>query len=81
MIENNAVTQSSGNSCADLGFINWPAELLKARLVGEGDAAVKRRELANAADLIGVKAARRPRSGRAGGAHKPADGASAKAAA
>ncbi len=57
MIENNTVTPSSGNVFADLGFANPQEELLKAKLVREIRAAVKRRKLtrAKAATLIGVK--------------------------
>jgi predicted XRE-type DNA-binding protein len=57
MIENNAVTRSTGNVFADLGFANPQEELLKAKLVREIRAIVKRRKLtqAKAADLMGVK--------------------------
>jgi predicted XRE-type DNA-binding protein len=57
MIANNAVTPSSGNVFADLGFANPQEELLKAKLVREIRAIVKRRKLtqAKAADLMGVK--------------------------
>jgi predicted XRE-type DNA-binding protein len=57
MIENTAVTPSSGNLFADLGLKHPQAELLTARLVGEGHAAVKRRKptQTKAADLTGVK--------------------------
>jgi predicted XRE-type DNA-binding protein len=57
MIDDNTVTPSSGNVFADLGFANPQEELLKAKLVREIRAIVKRRKLtqAKAADLMGVK--------------------------
>lgn len=57
MTDNDSVTLSSGNVFADLGFDNPEEELLKAKLVRELRAIIKRRRLtqAKAADLMGVK--------------------------
>lgn len=57
MTDNDAVTLSSGNVFADLGFDNPEEELLKAKLVRELRAIIKRRRLtqAKAAELMGVK--------------------------
>jgi predicted XRE-type DNA-binding protein len=57
MIDDNAVTSGSGNVFADLGFENPQEELLKAKLVREIRAIIKRRKLtqAKAAALMGVK--------------------------
>jgi predicted XRE-type DNA-binding protein len=51
------VTASSGNVFADLGFANPEAELLKARLVREIRAILKRRKLTRtrAAAMLGLK--------------------------
>jgi hypothetical protein len=99
MVENHPQTPSSGNLLAGLGFRTRQEELLKARLVGEGHAALKPRKQtkAEATDLTGVKPADmsaiiagRPwwvaSIGLTSAAevvvrHKPAKGASAKAAA
>ncbi len=50
-------TQSSGNIFADLGFDNPEEELLKAKLVREIRAVIKRRRLTQvkAADLMGLR--------------------------
>jgi predicted XRE-type DNA-binding protein len=50
-------TLSSGNVFADLGFANPEEELLKAKLVREIRAIIKRRKLtqAKAATLLGLK--------------------------
>ncbi len=52
-----AVTPGSGNVFADLGFDNPEEELLKAKLVREIRAIIKRKRLtqAKAADLMGLK--------------------------
>ena len=57
MTGNSSVTLSSGNVFADLGFDNPEEELLKAKLVRELRAIIKRRRLtqAKAAELMGVK--------------------------
>jgi predicted XRE-type DNA-binding protein len=57
MIDDDAVTPSSGNIFADLGFANPEEELLKAKLVRQIRLIVKRRKLtqAKAAALMGVK--------------------------
>ena len=51
------VTPGSGNVFADLGFANPEEELLKAKLVREIRAIVKRRRLTQtkAADIMGLK--------------------------
>jgi predicted XRE-type DNA-binding protein len=51
------VTESSGNVFADLGFANPEEELLKAKLVREIRAIIKRRKLTQtkAAALLGLK--------------------------
>ena len=55
--DNSDVTLSSGNVFADLGLPNPEEELLKAKLVREIRAIIRRRGLtqAQAADLIGLK--------------------------
>jgi predicted XRE-type DNA-binding protein len=55
--EDTTVSPGSDNVFADLGFENPREELLKAKLVREIRAIIKRRELtqAEAADLMGVK--------------------------
>jgi predicted XRE-type DNA-binding protein len=55
--DNTTVTLGSGNVFADLGFENPHEELLKAKLVREIRAVIKRRKLtqAEAAALMGVK--------------------------
>jgi predicted XRE-type DNA-binding protein len=57
MIDDITVTPGSGNVFADLGFDNPEEELLKAKLVREIRAIIKRRRLtqAKAADLMGLK--------------------------
>jgi hypothetical protein len=57
MVENHPLTPSSGNLLAGLGFETRQEELLKARLVGEGHAALKPRKQtkAEATDQTGVK--------------------------
>lgn len=57
MTEDNSATVGSGNVFADLGFDNPEEELLKAKLVREIRAIIKRRRLtqANAAELLGLK--------------------------
>jgi predicted XRE-type DNA-binding protein len=57
MIDDIIVTPGSGNVFADLGFSNPEEELLKAKLVREIRAIIKRRRLtqAKAADLMGLK--------------------------
>lgn len=57
MTDNSSVTPSSGNVFADLGFDNPEEELLKAKLVRELRAIIKRRRLTQtrAAELMGVK--------------------------
>ncbi len=57
MSEDTKVTKSSGNVFADLGFANPEEELLKAKLVREIRAIIKRRKLtqAKAATLLGLK--------------------------
>jgi predicted XRE-type DNA-binding protein len=51
------VTESSGNVFADLGFANPEEELLKAKLVREIRAIIKRRKLTQikAAAMLGLK--------------------------
>jgi predicted XRE-type DNA-binding protein len=51
------VTESSGNVFADLGFANPEEELLKAKLVREIRAIIKRRKLTQtkAATMLGLK--------------------------
>jgi predicted XRE-type DNA-binding protein len=55
--DNTTVMPGSGNVFVDLGFENPQEELLKAKLVREIRAIIKRRKLtqAEAADLMGVK--------------------------
>ncbi len=57
MTKDAKVTPSSGNVFADLGFANPEEELLKAKLVREIRAIIKRRKLtqAKAATLLGLK--------------------------
>lgn len=57
MSDDSTVTVSSGNVFADIGFDNPEEELLKAKLVRELGAIIKRRRLtqAKAAELMGVK--------------------------
>jgi phage-related protein/predicted XRE-type DNA-binding protein len=57
MSKDRKVTASSGNVFADLGFANPEEELLKAKLVREIRAILKRRKLtqAKAASLLGLK--------------------------
>ena len=57
MVDDDTVTPGSGNVFADLGFENPQEELLKAKLVREIRAIIKRRKLtqAAAAALMGVK--------------------------
>jgi predicted XRE-type DNA-binding protein len=57
MTDDIIVTPGSGNVFADLGFDNPEEELLKAKLVREIRAIIKRRRLtqAKAADLMGLK--------------------------
>jgi predicted XRE-type DNA-binding protein len=57
MTDDITVTPGSGNVFADLGFDNPEEELLKAKLVREIRAIIKRRRLtqARAADLMGLK--------------------------
>jgi predicted XRE-type DNA-binding protein len=56
-MSNKKVTVSSGNVFADLGFANPEEELLKAKLVGEIRAIIKRRKLTQtkAAAMLGLK--------------------------
>src|SRR6516225_7552075 len=56
-MSNKKVTTSSGNVFADLGFASPEEELLKAKLVREIRAIIKRRKLtqAKAAALMGIK--------------------------
>jgi predicted XRE-type DNA-binding protein len=57
MTDDIIVTPGSGNVFTDLGFDNPEEELLKAKLVREIRAIIKRRRLtqAKAADLMGLK--------------------------
>jgi len=57
MSDNQKATASSGNVFADLGFSNPEEELLKAKLVREIRAIIKRRKLtqAKAAAVLGLK--------------------------
>jgi len=57
MSDNQKATASSGNVFADLGFANPEEELLKAKLVREIRAIIKRRKLtqAKAAAVLGLK--------------------------
>lgn len=57
MSDKQKATASSGNVFADLGFANPEEELLKAKLVREIRAIIKRRKLtqAKAAVVLGVK--------------------------
>jgi predicted XRE-type DNA-binding protein len=57
MIGDNIVTPSGGNVFEDLGFADPQQELLKAKLVREIRAVIRRRRLtqAKAAALMGVK--------------------------
>ena len=57
MSDDTNVTASSGNVFADLGFANPEEELLKAKLVRELRAIIKRKRLTQAriAELIGLK--------------------------
>jgi predicted XRE-type DNA-binding protein len=57
MTDDIIVTPGSGNVFADLGFSNPEEELLKAKLVREIRAIIKRKRLtqAKAADLMGLK--------------------------
>ena len=57
MSNDKKATVSSGNVFADLGFANPEEELLKAKLVREIRAIIKRRKLtqAKAATLLGLK--------------------------
>jgi predicted XRE-type DNA-binding protein len=56
-MSNKKVTVSSGNVFADLGFANPEEELLKAKLVREIRAIIKRRKLTQtkAAAMLGLK--------------------------
>jgi predicted XRE-type DNA-binding protein len=56
-MSNKKVTTSSGNVFADLGFASPEEELLKAKLVREIRAIIKRRKLtqAKAAAMLGLK--------------------------
>ena len=56
-MSNKKVTASSGNVFADLGFANPEEELLKAKLVREIRAIIKRRKLTQtkAAIMLGLK--------------------------
>ncbi len=57
MSKQSKVTASSGNVFADLGFANPAEKLLKAKLVREIRAIIKRRQLTQtrAATLLGLK--------------------------
>jgi len=57
MSNDKKVTVGSGNVFADLGFANPDEELLKAKLIREIRAIIKRRKLtqAKAATLLGLK--------------------------
>ena len=57
MSDNRKVTASSGNVFADLGFNNPEEELLKAKLVREIRAIIKRKKLTQtkAATMLGLK--------------------------
>lgn len=57
MSDDSTVTVSSGNVFADIGFDNPEEELLKAKLVRELRAILKRRRMtqAKAAEIMGIK--------------------------